>query len=319
MTANPTLWPDAALAAEALQIQRRAGARIEAFCARERIPEGVRKQLGEVYLPLATLIARERTRRAPASLVAGIAGAQGTGKSTVSALLAGVLDAGFDLRAARVSLDDLYLTRAARAELAARVHPLLVTRGVPGTHDVALGLHTIDALRSARGGEAVACPHFDKARDDRAPESAWPRWHGPADVVLFEGWCVGATPELDGALQTPINALERDADPDARWRRFVNVQLAGPYRALFAQVQLQVFLAAPDMACVLAWRTQQEHELAARAPDAPGLMSDAQLARFVQHYERLTRHMLATTPARADVTLQLAPDHRVASVVLQRR
>jgi D-glycerate 3-kinase len=37
-------------------------------------------------------------------------------------------------------------------------------------------------------------------------------------------------------------------------------------------------------------------------------MDGAQLDRFVQHYERLTRHILAEMPGRADLVLHLAPD-----------
>ena len=109
-------------------------------------------------------------------------------------------------------------------------------------------------------------PRFDKAHDDRAPEASWPVWRGPLDIVLFEGWCLGASPKLTPRC-APINALERDEERDARFRKYVNAQLDGAYRALFARIELQVFLAAPDMQCVIAWRTQQEHELAARTPN----------------------------------------------------
>jgi D-glycerate 3-kinase len=292
---------------------RQLSSHVDAWCVREGIAPGVRAQLASVHIPVAAWLARAHAQRGRA-LIAGVAGAQGTGKSTICALLAHVLEVGFGLRAALLALDDLYLTRAQRAALARTQHPLLQTRGVPGTHDVELGVRTIDALLAARPGDSVRCPRFDKAADDRAPEATWPVVHGPLDVLLFEGWCVGAEPEPAADLAAPINALEREADRDGSFRQFVNAQLAGPYRALFQPIDVLLFLAAPDLSCVLAWRTQQEHALAARSPRAPQLMSDAQLARFVQHYERLTRHMLASIPARADVVLHLAPDHSVARV-----
>jgi D-glycerate 3-kinase len=263
---------------------------------------------------LSAWTARRRATRSGA-LVLGIAGAQGTGKSTLAGLLAQQLAREHALRTAVLSLDDLYLTRAERERLARDVHPLLRTRGVPGTHDVALGSSLIAALRAAGTGERVRVPRFDKAGDDRRPPERWAEIEGALGVLIFEGWCLGARPEGEAALAAPLNALERDEDPDGRFRRYVNAQLAGPYSALFAAIDALVFLAAPDLQCSLAWRTQQEHELAAREPGR-AVMSDAQLARFVQHYERISRHMLAELPARADALLRLRPDHGCASMTL---
>jgi D-glycerate 3-kinase len=301
--------------AEIARALERAAPRLSAWLAQARIERGVREQLAGVYAPLAAELARRirahaQTRAHAAPALLGIAGAQGSGKSTLSALLALLLEAGFELRVAVLSLDDFYATRSTREQLARDVHPLLRTRGVPGTHEVALAAHTIDAVLHARSGHAVPCPRFDKARDDRAPESQWSSLYGPFDAVLFEGWCVGATPEADAALIAPINALEREHDADASFRRYVNAQLGGAYRALFDRLDAQIFLAVPDLQSALAWRREQERKLAEDATGpTPGLMDDAQLARFAQHFERIARHMLDTAPARADVVLRLGADH----------
>lgn len=263
--------------------------------------------------PLAAWIAGRRAAAAGA-LVLGVAGAQGTGKSTLAALLADRLAREFALRAAVLSLDDLYLTRAERETLARDVHPLLRTRGAPGTHDVALGLRVIDALRAAGPGERVRVPLFDKGKDDRLPPDLWREVEGPTDVLIFEGWCVGALAQDSAALPQPVNALERDEDQDGRFRAHANAQLAGPYAALFAAIDALLFLAAPDLQTSLAWRIAQERELAALTPGASALMSDAAIARFVQHFERISRHMLAELPARADAVLRLAADHGCASL-----
>jgi D-glycerate 3-kinase len=242
-------------------------------------------------------------------LVLGLAGAQGSGKSTVADKLKERLEAR-GKSVAVLSLDDLYFDRPQRARLARRVHPLFATRGVPGTHDVGLG---VDALRALRAGRKVLLPRFDKGTDSKRPRREWPRIAKPVDVVIFEGWCVGAIAEAKAALAEPINELERREDASGAWRRHVNSALAGKYRKLFGLIDYFAFLRAPSFDIVMAWRLQQEHELAANVPAErlTHLMSDEDIARFIQHFERITRHMLVEAPGRADLTLQLDEARRV--------
>ncbi len=255
----------------------------------------------------AEILARLSQERSK-PLVVGICGAQGSGKTTLAnGLLRGLRDAG--IAAASLSIDDLYLTLAEREHLAREVHPLLRTRGVPGTHDVDLGLSVIADID---GRPPALLPRFDKSRDDRAPVDRWQAIDEPLDVLLFEGWCVGARPQPAGDLIEPVNALERDEDRDGCWRDYVNVALAGRYRALFDRIDFLTLLAAPGWEVVRAWRSQQENDLRAQAaPGAPGVMTDDQVARFIQHYERLTRHILVEMPGRADVTIALNADRTV--------
>jgi D-glycerate 3-kinase len=271
----------------------------------------------DVHDTLARWIARHSAAR-NGTFVLGISGAQGTGKSTLARVLARALADGYGVRSATLSLDDLYLTRGQRAGLARDVHPLLGTRGVPGTHDVALGQQLIAKLRAAGEGEQVRIPRFDKATDDRLPPEAWPIAAGAIDLLIFEGWCIGATPEPEEALAVPINELEAVHDADGRWRRYVNAQLGDVYPTLFRAVDALVFLAAPDMASSLGWRIQQERELAAQAGGMAAVMSDAEVTRFVQHYERISRHMLAAAPSHADAVIELDRDHRYRAVTLRR-
>lgn len=245
----------------------------------------------------------------PGLFVLGICGAQGSGKSTLAGALAQRLSAA-GVRVATLSLDDLYLPHATRQELAREVHPLLATRGVPGTHDVALGLATLDAL--ARG-EAVALPRFDKARDDRRPVAEWPCAAANTQVLLLEGWCLGAMPQADPQLAQPINALEATEDAAAIWRRHANAALAGAYQHLFARIDRLVLLAAPDWEVVARWREQQEAELR-RHGSGVGVMDPAQVRRFIQHYERLTRHILEEMPGRADVVVRLGAQRDVLEI-----
>jgi D-glycerate 3-kinase len=255
------------------------------------------------WRPLATMIARRHAALGRPALI-GINGAQGTGKSTLCLFLEVLLRDEHGLAAATLSLDDLYLTRAERRALADHVHPLFATRGVPGTHDLALGEELIDAVLGGSGPTPL--PRFDKSSDDRAPAAAWPNVTTPIDVLLFEGWCIGATPIDAADLAVPVNALEQREDRDLRWRIAWNEALAGRYAALFARIDMLIMLKPPGFAQIRAWRRLQEAKLRARAG---GGMTDAEIDRFVDHYERLTRHMLATLPGRADIVVPIGADH----------
>lgn len=270
------------------------------FMATERLPESYAQVVRDVALPLADRIAAARR---PGGIVVGICGAQASGKSTLTAVLRRLLEER-GLKVALFSLDDLYLTRAERQSLAQEEHPLLAVRGVPGTHAVGLGVRLLAELRRPGAHEL---PVFDKARDDRREAGA--AFEGPADVVLFEGWCVGAAPQAPEALAAPVNALEAERDPDGTWRRYANAALAGPYRELFGGLDLLILLQAPSFEVVLDWRIEQERKLRERLAreggDASRVMSDAQVEAFIAHYERLTRWILEEMPGRADIVVAL--------------
>lgn len=253
------------------------------------------------------LLARLDNSRSP--LVFGLCGAQGSGKSTAASGLQDRL-AGRGLRSVVLSLDDLYHPRAERLRLASEVHRLLVTRGPPGTHDTGLG---IDVLMKLRAGQAVQLPRFDKAADDRSLRDCWPRAE-KVDVVIFEGWFVGARAQAADACTDPLNALERVEDADGRWRTWTNKRLATDYQRLFAQIDCLALLAAPEFGIVERWRAEQEAGLLARLNAAGQVsehtMSSEQLRRFVSFFERLTRHILDEMPARADICIRLDDERR---------
>jgi D-glycerate 3-kinase len=267
------------------------------------------------YLPLAAWVRRHKGAN---GLVLGVNGAQGAGKSTLCEFLTVVLEQGYGQRVASFSIDDLYETRSTRQRLARDVHPLLVTRGVPGTHDVGLGMAVISALRTSPPGVPTLIPSFDKALDDRRPESEWKPFHGPADVVIVEGWCVAARPQTDAELALAVNSLEAEEDSDGSWRRYVNRRLATDYAQLFSQLDKLVMLKVPGMSSVYEWRALQENKLAsANAGGKPNrIMDAAELRRFIMHYERLTRAMLQEMPGRADVVLFMDEHHHFSGLQL---
>lgn len=231
----------------------------------------------------------------------GIAGAQGSGKSTLAKAAAERLGG------VALSLDDVYLTKAERAALAESMHPLLAVRGPPGTHDLDLADSVIDDLLA---GRPTDLPRFDKLRDDRTrPE----RFTGHAAVVVFEGWCVGATPQDEAHLAQPINALEHDHDADGVWRRRANAMLEDRYARFFGRFDAVLHLAAPDFGAVLDWRCEQEAGLLSVPVDALPYGRRDDLAAFIQHFERITRHMLADGVSAA-ATARLDTHRRVLGI-----
>ncbi len=254
-----------------------------------------------------TLAAALNTETRPA--VFAIAGLQGSGKSTLATQVAEMARTQ-DLCAAVLSLDDFYLTQAQRRTLAQQVHPLLEMRGPPGTHDTPLACRTLDALRE---GGPVSLPRFDKLSDDRLPEAQWPRTDSRVDLVIFEGWCLKTPPESADALKQPINALERDEDPDGRWRHWCNQALEREYPALWRRLDALWFLQGPGFEVVPDWRWQQEQSLH-RVDPSKISMTRQQIERFVELFERVSRQALRTLPTIAQRTVHLDAQRRPVDV-----
>jgi D-glycerate 3-kinase len=284
-----------------------------AWLEAERLPPAYAGLARRYFAPLAgQLAALHRERGQP--LLIGVNGSQGSGKSTCCAWLVQALREEHGLSALALSLDDFYFTRAERAALAATVHPLLATRGVPGTHDIDLLRTTVSHLVGQGGTTVVHVPRFDKASDDRAPAAHWDRVEAPVAVILLEGWCLGARPQAPEALSAPVNTLEATDDAGGRWRRYVNGALRDAFLPLYDDVDRWVMLRAPSFDCVYRWRLEQEHKLRARAGAGVAVMSDEEVARFVQYFERLTRHCLAELLDRMDVIYTLDNDRQIVKV-----
>jgi D-glycerate 3-kinase len=248
-----------------------------------------------------------RTRR---PYLLGLSGLQGSGKSTLAREMKLQAESrGWPTEV--LSLDDFYYSRSERELLAHQIHPLLRTRGVPGTHEIELLLSVLAAFPQASEKLPVDYPRFDKGRDTRVTPSRWPRVTRPPRLVILEGWALGLRPQLLTALEEPINSLERDEDPDGRWRHWVNKQLRG-YQPLWRKLDALIVLHAPNWEVVSKWRSEQEEELLAR--NAPLAMDAKAMVRFLAHYERLSRHALATLPALADTSVEYDDDRHVLAV-----
>jgi len=272
-----------------------------------------------VYLPLAHWLANKHKNK---TLIIGLNGAQGSGKSTLAKMLSEIIIHGFNKKVLILSIDDLYKTRNERQQLAQNVHPLLATRGVPGTHDINLLTSIFIQLKNS-ATKVIHIPVFDKFADDRAPEAEWQRVDSPPDIIIFEGWCVGMQAESDEILLEPVNTLEKNEDANAGWRRYVNDQLKNEYRECFSNIDILLMLKIPDFGKVMEWRSLQENKLKQSVVDNVDsqnqTMNELELARFIMHFERLTRNALKYLPATADVVLELGENHQVANVLLNQK
>ena len=286
---------------------------IREFLASHRLPAEYGEAISTHFLPLYRWL--ERRHSPGKTQVVGINGAQGTGKSTLGDFLALASNKLTGGTSVVLSIDDFYLTQSERETLASEQHPLLRTRGVPGTHDVPLLTEALDRLCALEPGQSFAPPRFDKSIDDRAPPP-WPSVEGPVSLIVLEGWCVGTPFEDDDALEDAINDLERQRDPGGEWRQWVNERLRSDYKAVWDRLDALVYLKAPDFDAIFRWRLEQEQKLAATAgAEASGIMSEAEVREFIGYYERLTRRALDVLPDKADVVFELGRDHAVKAAV----
>jgi D-glycerate 3-kinase len=279
-------------------------AQLSEFTRRESLPPAFVEVARQWYWPLCTEVA-EWVREGKLKVL-GISGTQGSGKSTLASLLRYLLKHNEQVKVAVLSLDDFYFTRAQPQNLANTIHPLLITRGVPGTHDFELAIKTIQQLLN---DDNVCVPRFDKANDDR---SDWECMQAPVDLVIVEGWCLGFSPQTQTQLQTPINKLEREQDPDGSWRQFSNNALQ-EYQKLFKLIDTLIYLRSPNFDAVRRWRGRQEQKLAQslKAGSNNRIMDEHALEIFLQHYQRLTEHGFKTLPAIADIVFSLNEQQQI--------
>ena len=247
--------------------------------------------------------------------IIGINGCQGSGKSTLADYLCTRITSEFNVTAVPLSLDDFYLTKAQRQKLSQDIHPLLATRGVPGTHDVDLAIDTINRLKTSKNTHIT---RFDKSTDDRVAKADSSSIQGPVGLIVIEGWCFGAESVHQQELLEPSNDLERQYDTDGVWRQYVNSALAGDYQTLFNMADRLVMLAAPSFDRVFQWRLEQEQKLIEALTLhknkrlTSNAMNEKEIEHFIGYFQRITEHCLLTIPERADHLYRLNNDRSVS-------
>jgi D-glycerate 3-kinase len=289
---------------------------LDNFIAAKDLPSSYRELIRQWYLPMLTVIAERQTDKG-APLLVGINGCQGSGKSTLAELSVELLGELFQKKALTISIDDFYLTLDQRKQLASDTHPLLLTRGVPGTHDIGLANDIVSQLLNQH--TPVAIPVFDKTLDDRLERAEWPVVNEPLDIIVIEGWCLGAKAQEAAEITRPVNELEEFEDRSLSWRRYVNDHLATSYREFFQRFDYWAMLKAPSFSSVYRWRLEQEEKLKRELAQKDALRHDArfmspqQIRRFIQYYQRITENVLQTLPTTADCVFELDDNRQVVA------
>jgi D-glycerate 3-kinase len=264
-------------------------------------------QLNNFYLPVCKKIYRDYKKNKKIKII-GLTGGQGAGQSTITQVLKLILEIKYNLIVVYFSIDDFYKTLSERTVLAKKVNRLFKTRGVPGTHDINLIKKTFVDL-TKKIFIPMLVPRFDKSKDDRFPKKYWQKIKQQPNIIIFEGWCVGAKPQQNKDLLKPINILEKKQDLDSKWRLKVNKELKNAYKEIFSKISMLIFLKVPSFDCVYKWRLLQEKKLKLTSKGKK-IMSPLQVREFIMYYERITMQMIKDLPSKADVVLYLDKQHR---------
>ena len=276
------------------------------------------RMIKSFLIPLCFWINKKADKKRP--YFVGLAGGQGTGKTTISSLIRIILTKYFKLKVFRISIDDFYKTRKERISLSKKVHPMLLTRGVPGTHDINMMLNFFKKAKS-RKFKRLRLPIFNKAIDDRFNKKKWYDLKYKPDVIIFEGWCVGAKPEKGKTLKKTINSMERAKDHKQIWRKYVNQQLKSKYKNLYSQLNCLIYLRAKNFSLLQKWRLKQERKLWINTNRNfnSKIMSTGDVINFMQTYQRITQNMFKFMPRYASIIFNLNSNHQIKSAIYKRK
>ena len=269
-------------------------------------------------IPISFWIANKNQNKKP--YIVGLAGGQGTGKTTISSIISIILRKYFKLNVFIISIDDFYKTRKERFLLSKKIHNLLKTRGVPGTHDTSIILDFLNKVKH-KNFKPLKLPKFNKAADDRFKKELWYSINKRPDVIIFEGWCIGARPQKNYQLKKHINSVEKLNDQNLIWRKYVNYQLKKNYRKLFNQLNCLLYLKAKNFNLLQKWRLKQERKLLTFSREYKNLkiMNKKEVIHFMKTYERITKNMFKDAPKYASIILNLNSNHQIKSVFYKKK
>jgi D-glycerate 3-kinase len=193
---------------------------------------------------------------------------------------------------------------------------MLLIRGVPGTHDIKMMLNFFRKVKSKKF-KKLKLPTFNKAIDDRFKKKYWYNLNDKPDVIIFEGWCVGAKSEKNNSLKKTINSMEKAKDQKQIWRKYVNQQLKSEYKNLYSQLNCLIYLKAKNFSLLQKWRLKQEHKLWLKTKKSSShkIMSKGDVINFMQTYQRITENMFKKMPKYASIILNLNSNHQIKSAV----
>lgn len=284
--------------------------RFEQLCRDFRWTTPPLETLWTLWLPLAMeLVACRQTLGRP--LVQGILGGQGTGKSTLAAVLIQILSH-LGYQVCTLSIDDLYKTYAERQQLQAQ-DPRWRWRGPPGTHDVNLGLQALQQLKAGPSGQSVALPRFDKSLWQGAGDRTEPEWVTGIDIVFFEGWFVGVRPVDPAVFENAPPPIHTESD--RQFAREVNAKLQD-YLPLWDQLDRLLLLYPEDYRLSQQWRRQAEQQMMATGKTG---MGEEEINQFVEYFWRSLHPELFIEPLRhdadhVDLVIEIRPDHTPGAV-----
>ena len=162
-------------------------------------------------------------------------------------------------------------------------------------------------------------PKFNKSTDDRFKKEKWYKINKKPEIIILEGWCVGAKAKAYSTLTKPVNSLEKNEDKDLKWRKIVNEKLQKEYKKVFSMVDHYIFMKAPSFKIVFKWRLLQENKLRMKTRSKNKVMTYNGIKRFVMFYQRITLQMIADLSKSASVVMLLSKNHDVKKILFKRK
>jgi len=273
------------------------------------------KSLKKIYIPISFWIENKYKKKGE-TLILGFSGGQGSGKTTVTGILKIILKKFFKRRIHVSSIDNFYKTLEDRNKISNKIHPLLKTRGVPGTHDINLIKFFFNIIGKKKF-KKIKLPKFEKATDNRLEKKYWFNVKQKPEIVILEGWCVGARPQSNSLIKRPINILEKYEDKDLKWRKYVNEKLKKEYKKIFVMIDHLIFMKIPNFKVVFKWRLLQEKKLKKKSYSNKKIMSYNEIKRFIMFYERITLQMMKDLSKSASVLMLLKKNHDIRKIVFR--